>query len=266
MQVNNDLKFASKNSLLFVIILFSIFMFTCFFSFNVTAITYTPASPSGPSSGFENNEYEYIMPTTESGSSWMFDWGDGTYSDWIQVDLSNNRVSEKHSWSQPGTYNVRIKYLSKYLEESKWSSPLVVAISLQTDQNDEDIDGEDIQDFENAISINIGGNIHYLFDSDQNIEIDSFYNTLTNCSTEIVIQADGTCWIDFDNDLDWDYIYSFVDKSVKPFVSKSESKSSFGFPWLTAAVTIVLVVLVVIFLLFKAGVFYIYEEEYEVEE
>ena len=261
---NNNLGFNNKSSFLFIFIMLSILIFQCFFGFNAKAITYTPANPSGPISGFTNEEYEYIMSTIDSSSSWKFDWGDGNYSDWVEADLSSDYVSEKHSWSQPSVYGVRIKYMSKYLEESGWSSPLFVTITLSSDQEDED-DDEQVY-FEGDISINIGGRIHYLFASSQSNEIDSFYNTLTNVSTSIEIQADGTCWIDFNDDSGWDYIYSFVDESVKPFSLKSESKSSFEFPWLTAAVTIALVALVVILLLFKAGIFYVYEEEYEVDE
>lgn len=65
-------------------------------------------------------------------------------------------------------------------------------------------------------------------------------------------------------DSNWDYTYSFVDGTVKPY--DVESTPSFEFPWLTAVITIAIVVFIVLFLLFKTGILFVYEEEYEVEE
>lgn len=71
--------------------------------------TYTSSCPSGPTSGFNNTEYEYTMNTSESSSSWKFDWGDGNYSNWIEIGESGNLTSQRHSWSLPGFYLIRIK-------------------------------------------------------------------------------------------------------------------------------------------------------------
>lgn len=253
----------------FFIMIFSLVIFLCFFNIDVKAIANTPPSPSGYSSVFINIEYEYKMTTIESGASWMFDWGDNNYTDWIQTGKSDDYVTEKYSWNKPGIYYVRTRYKNRYMQLSTWSKPLIVTVSVG---NDKDEDKNVLNSFENTIDIKIDVNIdeinHFLFDDNQDDKISSFYNTLTNVSTKIFVQTDGTCLIDFNNDSKFDYVYSFINGSINPFeyISESNSHSSFEFPWLIALSTIILVVLVVIILLFKTGVFYIYEEEYDFEE
>lgn len=94
---------------------------------------YTPASPSGNTSGDINVDYEYVFYTTDVGSCWMFDWGDGNYSDWIRVEESDTFVSQTHSWNSYGVYEIRIKHRSVYMEESAWSPPLIVTIAIPSD-------------------------------------------------------------------------------------------------------------------------------------
>jgi len=101
--------------------------------FVVAAPSYVPFPPKGNTTGDINVEYRYTINTVEVGSSWMFDWGDGTYSDWIVLEGSNLSVSQTHSWDEYGEYQVKIKYKSIYSSESPWSSPLIVNISPPTD-------------------------------------------------------------------------------------------------------------------------------------
>jgi uncharacterized integral membrane protein len=206
MQKNKvNLEENKKNFFLFVFIIFFLLIIPCFFTINTKALD-KPAKPSGPILGIIDTEYKYTISTTDSESTWKFDWGDGNYSDWIEAGQSCSNVSQSHSWDKPGNYNVSILYRSKYMEESKyWSSPLIVTITFPTDSDDDtkDTDNDKIPEDENTSSADLNG--------------------------------------------------------TKP-------PSSFEFPWLTAAITIIIVVLIVIFILFKKGIFYVYEEEYEVKE
>lgn len=262
----NSLKFNKKYSYFFILLACFLIIFPCFFSINAKAIPYIPASPSGPIYGCKNNDYEYTFPTNEQGSNWKFDWGDGNYSDWIQYYPSLDYVHGSHSWSKLGIYEVRIKYMSKYMEESKWSAPLIVSIVPAEDLEKEKDSEDDFLDLLNSISINIEGDIHYIFDDDADSVVDSFYNSQTNVTSDILLKSDGTCYIDFNGDLKWDYVYSFVDKSIKKYNVGSKSEGSSELSWLTAILSIILVVFVVILILFKMGVFYVYEEEYEIRE
>ena len=136
--------------LLLVFTILFLLIFICFFSINVTA-TSTPVCPSGPTSDFNHTEYEYTMNTSESSSSWMFDWGNGNYSNWIEIGESGNLASQSNSWSLSGYYLVRIKYRSKYIEESSMSSPLIVNVTVHLDS-----DNDGIYDYEDSDDDNDG--------------------------------------------------------------------------------------------------------------
>jgi len=93
---------------------------------------YIPNSPSGPNNGDINEEMQFTLPSIEIGSSWMFDWGDGNYSDWIEIDQSETPITHNYSWVSYGEYTVKVKKKDQYGTESYWSTPLVVSIVEQT--------------------------------------------------------------------------------------------------------------------------------------
>ena len=302
-----------KNSLFFIFIVTTSLFFICFFCEDTLAISCTPPAPSGPTEGFIDVEYEYSMNTYEEGSSWMFDWGDGTYSNWIDVSEFNNSVTARYSWSKPGEYSVRIRFQNKYLEKSSWSLPLNVKIALPVDTDndglydyeDDDIDGDTVineNDFfpENVdewvdtdndgignnadsdddgdglsdvienqlssnsldgtdvLSITIKSKKHYLVDTDRDEIYNKFYNTATAKSTSLKLENSNTYLIDIDDDGITDYSYNNgVLSKYEPFFSTNLIYLIIG---------IILAVIIVIFVLFKTGIFYIYEEEYEIEK
>ena len=114
-------------------------LLSCMSSFNsntnVTAgsTSYIPASPIGNTSGYTNVSYEYVIKTMDIGSFWMFDWGDGTYSNWIKLGESDTSISQNHSWKSPGIYEIKIKHRDIYGAESSWSPPLSVNIVFDSD-------------------------------------------------------------------------------------------------------------------------------------
>jgi len=100
------------------------------------SISYIPAPPAGSTAGYTNVDYEYVIKTIDTGSFWMFDWGAGTYSNWIKLGESQTSISQYYSWGSPGTYEIRIKHKGIYGVESSWSPPLIVNISLDSDGDD----------------------------------------------------------------------------------------------------------------------------------
>jgi len=58
---------------------------------------------------------------------YYFEWGDGTGS-WTNFVNSGQSVSKSHSWSNPGTYNVKVKAQDEYGAESGWSTVETVVI------------------------------------------------------------------------------------------------------------------------------------------
>jgi len=51
----------------------------------------------------------------------MFDWGDGTFSEWLGPFPSGTPAEESHSWDEAGIYEVKVKAKDNY-SESDWSS------------------------------------------------------------------------------------------------------------------------------------------------
>ena len=109
----SNLKKIKKNMLMFVLTFFLVSTFIFSFFIPIFAVSgsgsYVPSIPSGSSSGYVDWEYTYSMYTENVGSSWTFDWGDTTFSDWVELGESDTSVSQNHSWSSPGLYEVRIK-------------------------------------------------------------------------------------------------------------------------------------------------------------
>ncbi len=122
-------KFNIKRSLSFVI-------FFCIFLIIISPLTivvygsflFTPAPPNGPTISTINVENYYCVNTTEVGSSWMFDWGEGNFSDWIEFSSFETNISQNYTWVSYGVYEVRVKHRSIFFVESSWSDPLIVSI------------------------------------------------------------------------------------------------------------------------------------------
>jgi len=92
-----------------------------------------PTKPilTGPSSGRSGREYTYEAVSTDSdGDSiyYLFDWGDGTFSEWIGPYNSGETVSVSNTWSQKGEYQIRVSSKDEHGSRSDWSNPLPVAM------------------------------------------------------------------------------------------------------------------------------------------
>jgi hypothetical protein len=85
-----------------------------------------PDTPIGPTTGIPGVRYTYSSQTTDPNGDqiyYMFDWDDGTYSDWFGPCLSGDTVSLSHVWENKGNYNVRVKAMDDYGAVSEWSDP-----------------------------------------------------------------------------------------------------------------------------------------------
>jgi hypothetical protein len=89
----------------------------------------TPSIPSGPVSGVPGVSYNYNTKTIDPDGDeiyYLFDWGDGSYSNWIGPYQSGERANCINSWGENDTYSVRVKAKDVYGFESEWSDPLTV--------------------------------------------------------------------------------------------------------------------------------------------
>lgn len=89
-----------------------------------------PNKPSGETIILPGIDYNYTSSTIDpdGDSIWYkWDWGDGSYSDWLGPYGSGEEVSTKASWSK-GTYEIRVKAKDSRNPETDWSEPLTVNV------------------------------------------------------------------------------------------------------------------------------------------
>jgi hypothetical protein len=91
----------------------------------------TPNTPSGPTSGAVLTPYTFSTGASSSsyGNSvqYLFDWGDGTNSGWLAANVS----SKSKSWTNPGTYLVKVqaRCTTHTSVLSSWSQELSIDIA-----------------------------------------------------------------------------------------------------------------------------------------
>lgn len=283
-----------------LVLLFLVFNLLITSNISARSSYFTPAKPIGKTNGDIDTEYEFYVYSTDVGSYWKFDWGDGTTSDWIIVTPSNSYVSSTHSWSEYDSYGVRVRHMNIYLTESSWSDPLIVIIQIQIDNdqdgwindvelsyskdiNDEndmplDTDGDGIPDYDSydgmyigdtdddndlltdAMEHVIGSNVQYanlyilipkttfyLVDLENDGKKDVFYDSSSNVKTDIKFDKNKML-LDTNGDGIIDYTY---DGSLIKYEE---------FPWLIVILGIIIASILFIFVLFKKGILYTYEE------
>lgn len=90
----------------------------------------TPEKPSGRTEGIRGEELTYTTYTYDPDDNqvlYKWDWGDGTYSNWLGPHDSGDLTSAFHSW-EVGSYNIRVKAKDIHEYESEWSDSLTVTI------------------------------------------------------------------------------------------------------------------------------------------
>lgn len=88
----------------------------------------------GNQSGAINEEYTYVATTTDSDGdkvSFIFDWGDGSYSSWIGPVESGSEVKASYVWEEEGDYEVRVLARNVRGVQSEWSDTLPVTMPYQ---------------------------------------------------------------------------------------------------------------------------------------
>jgi predicted secreted protein len=86
---------------------------------------------TGPQNGDVGVEYEYIFVSEDYDGDEIFyiiDWDDGTTSDWFGPYQSGEAVEINHSWSEPGTYEIKAKARDIHGAESDWSDLYIVIV------------------------------------------------------------------------------------------------------------------------------------------
>ena len=90
-----------------------------------------PDTPTGKISGKPGTTYLYSTKTTDADGDqvyYMWDWGDGSFSDWLGPSGSGVAATAQKSWTEKGTYSVKVKAKDINGDESGWSEPLSVTM------------------------------------------------------------------------------------------------------------------------------------------
>jgi hypothetical protein len=271
-----------------------------------------PNAPIGPRLCDINIIYTYFIDNIDVGSSWMFYWGDGNFSDWISVGSNDEQISQTYSWSSYGTYKIRVKNRIEINLESPWSNPLTVIVEPLSDTDgdgfkneleasygtnisdaddypvDTDRDGVPDHDSEDMLYIgdldddndgvndlvekiigsdskitnyfsfiSIKGTSYILANIDNEQDFEVLYNLMTH-EVNNIKTINGKSYLDINGDKIYDYIY--YQGSISP------SEEPFELPWLYIIIAVICTIVFVIFILFKTGILYLYQEEIYVDE
>jgi len=90
-----------------------------------------PDKPTGKTSGTPGTTYLYSTKTTDADGDqvyYMWDWGDGSFSDWLGPFASGATATAQKSWTEKGTYSIKVKAKDINGDESDWSEPLEVTM------------------------------------------------------------------------------------------------------------------------------------------
>ena len=119
-----------------------------------------PATPAGETEGSIGHECTYTSSTTDpDGDSitYLFDWGDETYSAWTGPYGSGDLVQANHTWQDTGNYGIKVIARDENGVFSEWSDELTMTIF---EYQRGDANGDGIIDIGDVVYL-----INYLFKS-----------------------------------------------------------------------------------------------------
>ena len=119
----------------------------------------------------------------------------------------------------------------------------------------EDSLGSNSKDSTDVTPIFVRETFYYLLNIDEDQTNEFLYIPSSDSYTVTSIE-DGKLLIDINSDGSWDYTY----------LSGVVSVYKAPFPWLYVVIAVIVAIVIIVFILFKKGIFYLYEEEYTVEE
>jgi subtilisin family serine protease len=86
-----------------------------------------PEKPTGPTKGKTGVTYMFSTKTNDIEGEqvyYIWDWGDGNFSEWLGPYNSEELIETEYSWEQENNFNIRIKAKDVNGGCSPWSEPL----------------------------------------------------------------------------------------------------------------------------------------------
>jgi len=105
-----------------------------------------PDKPDGPGKGALGLEYNFSSSTIDPDGDqifYMFDWGDGNFSEWEGPYNSGEIVEASHIWNNKGYFEIKVKAIDEKGNQSDWSEALIIQIILNYPPNRPTITGPD---------------------------------------------------------------------------------------------------------------------------
>jgi hypothetical protein len=84
-----------------------------------------PNYVDGPDESKINEEQTYTTVATDPDDDkiyYMFDWGDGTHSNWLGPYNSGEICQAKHTWTEQGDFKIKAKVKDEYGIQSTWEN------------------------------------------------------------------------------------------------------------------------------------------------
>ena len=94
-----------------------------------------PEKPTGPNEGAKFEECTFQTSTTDPNGDqiyYIFDWGNGEFTDWLGPYNSGQTVEASYAWSEIGDYEIKVEAKDEFGAKSDWSEPLTISIVENT--------------------------------------------------------------------------------------------------------------------------------------
>jgi hypothetical protein len=94
-----------------------------------------PSAPEGETNGKVGEEYTYTTSTSDSDGDqvyYLFDWGDGSYSGWEGPYDSGDTGEASYTWTEEGTYEIKVKAKDENGVQGVWSDPLPIEMPVKS--------------------------------------------------------------------------------------------------------------------------------------
>jgi hypothetical protein len=91
-----------------------------------------PSQPNGPVNGRINVESYYETSVIDPNADQiylMWDWGDGSLSEWLGPYNSGEQITTSHLWSKVGNFEIKVRAKDIFEQQSEWSDPLSISMS-----------------------------------------------------------------------------------------------------------------------------------------
>ncbi len=179
--------------------------------------------------GTINQTYSYTISATDADNDFLqyiVNWDDGAQS--TSVFLPNGTIwSLSHSWGSSGKFLVTVKAT----DNNTFSEPATMEV---------------------FIDVSFVSTLGFLFDADNNGQVDSFYINDTGVITSVQRTVDGSYYLDTDNDGKWNYLFTPNNGSLTPL---NPSVTTIENPWIFIGIIAIAIIII-------GCIVYLYKKNY----